>query len=96
MSSSIVSSTSTVKEPPDALFCAFSVWIIYKNIFDNVEPSAQAALALTCRRLRTSLAGVADVRTLRKRLSRPDFLNVLWTIAYDLPDHYVCEQYGRP
>ncbi|KAL1895450.1 hypothetical protein Sste5346_005256 [Sporothrix stenoceras] len=90
--SSALSSTSTIKESHEALFRVFSIWPIYQNIFSNVAPAHQAALALTCRRLRKSLAGVADVRTLRKCLPRPYFLDVLWAIAYDLPDHYVCEQ----
>lgn len=89
---STLSSTSTVKEPHDALFRAFNIWIIYENIFARAAPADKTALALTCRRLRQSFPDAANVHTLRRRLSRPDFLNVLRAIAYDLPDHYVCEQ----
>lgn len=91
-STSSLSSTSSVKEPHHALFRAFNIWIIYDNIFDRVTPADKTALALTCRRLRQNFPDAANIHTLRKHLSRPDFLDVLRVISYDLPNHYVCEQ----
>lgn len=75
----------------DALFRAFYIWLIQKNILGRIALTDQAALALICSSLRTSLQGVADLHTLRPHFAPSVVISLLSSMAHNWPDYYVCE-----
>lgn len=74
---------------------ALFIWIIHEKINNLITLKDQASLALANSDARRALEGVSDLPTLRWNLvgggHRIQLIHLLTRLAYNVPDHYVCE-----